>query len=153
MTEMSAPATQIQRPDLSGKRLKKRYAAEARFRLYGLIAVFAAVGTLALLLFSIISNGYTAFAQHHIALEVTFDPEAEIDPTGERDPNVLRKANYRGLARAALRDSFPDVTERRRETRPCGFDERQRRSDAARYGAGRSRCDRHDPNRLGQGLR
>ena len=92
MTEMSASAAPIQRPDLSGARLKRRYAAEARFRLYGLIAVFAAVGTLFLLLFSIVSNGYTAFALHHIAIEVTFD-EAENHPTGERDPNVLRRAN------------------------------------------------------------
>lgn len=112
MTEMSASAAPIQRPDFSGKRLKRRYAAEARFRLYGLIAVFAAIGTLVLLLSSIISNGYTAFAQHHIALDVTFD-EAEIDPTGEREYDVLRKANYQSLARASFRSSFPEVTERR----------------------------------------
>ncbi len=112
MTEMSASAAPIQRPDLSGARLKRRYAAEARFRLYGLIAVIAAMGMLVLLLSSIIANGYTAFSQYHIALEVTFD-EAEIDPTGERDPNVLRRANYQGIARGALRSAFPEVTSRR----------------------------------------
>lgn len=112
MTEMSASAAPVQRPDFSGARLKRRYAAEARFRLYGLIAVFAAIGMLVLLLTSIIANGYTAFSQHHIALEITFD-EAEIDPTGERDPKVLRRANYGGLAKASLRNEFPEVTNRR----------------------------------------
>jgi phosphate transport system permease protein len=112
MTELSNPAaTAIRRPDLTGTRLKRRYAAEARFRAYGLAAVGAAIGVLVLLLVSIVSNGYTAFAQYHIALDVTFDA-AEIDPDGARDTDVLRRANYLAIARTALRAEFPEVTGR-----------------------------------------
>ena len=44
-------------------------------------AIGIALGMLAILLASIVSQGYTAFAQHDLALEIYFDP-ADIDPAG-----------------------------------------------------------------------
>jgi phosphate transport system permease protein len=41
--------------------LKRRYAREGRFRLYGLLAIGVAVGFLLLLLGRIIEQGHTAF--------------------------------------------------------------------------------------------
>ena len=50
MTDSTAPAALIRRADLSEGRLKRRYAAEKRFRLYRLVAIFAALGILGLLI-------------------------------------------------------------------------------------------------------
>ena len=52
------------KPDLSAKRVRRRYAAEARFQAYGLIAIFIAVAVLASLIGSIVSQGLPAFTQH-----------------------------------------------------------------------------------------
>ncbi len=100
------------RPDLSRARINRRYAAEKRFRLYGLIAIGAAMLMLAILLSTIVAKGYSAFLQTHIALDVTFD-QSVIDPEGTRNPQTLARADYRGISREAVRDTFPEVTGRR----------------------------------------
>ena len=92
--------------------LKRRYGAERRFRIYGLVAVIAALGFLALVLASIAFNGYTAFWQTKIRIEVDLDA-AILDPNGTRDPETLRAANYPGLVKTALRQAFPEVEGRR----------------------------------------
>jgi len=97
------------------RRLRRRYAAERRFRAYGLVAIGVALAALAALLGSIVAKGYTAFHQHVLALEVYFDPEI-LDPTGTRDPQVLRQANYEALVRRSLQALVPEA-EGRRERR------------------------------------
>ncbi|WP_051513337.1 phosphate ABC transporter permease PstA [Skermanella stibiiresistens] len=112
------PKAAIYQSDDFAARLRKRYAAERRFKMYGVVAIGVALGMLAILLTSIVGQGYTAFAQHDLALEVFFDP-AEIDPQGSRDPAVISNANYGALARTALQAVFPEVeqrTDRRRLT-------------------------------------
>lgn len=64
--------------DAADKRLRKRHAAEARFRSYGLIAIVIALGFLALLMGRIISQGYTTFTTNTVTLPVYIDP-ARID--------------------------------------------------------------------------
>ena len=86
--------------------MRRRYRAEARFRFYGTAAILFAVGILALLLGSIISTGFSAFTQTEIALDIQFDATT-IDPSGDRDPEVLAGANYRKLARGAWPNNFP----------------------------------------------
>jgi len=83
--------------------LKKRYAAEARFKMYGIAAITFGLVFLAIMLGSIFSKGYTAFWQTTITLPVTFDPTV-IDPQSKResDPSILVKANYDKLAQQAL---------------------------------------------------
>jgi phosphate transport system permease protein len=88
--------------------LKKRHRAERRFRLYGLAAITLGLLFLAILFASIVYNGYTAFVQTYVQLEVYFDPE-RLDPQGTRDPQLLGRADYGGLVKATLRDMFPDV--------------------------------------------
>ena len=112
MTEITAQPAVIRRPDLSAGRLKRRYAAERRFRFYGILAILAAVGMLGLLVVSIVSNAIPAFTQTFILVEVNFDAES-IDPEGKRDRKTLARADYDGLIKAALRERFPEVTERR----------------------------------------
>ncbi|GAA2832842.1 phosphate ABC transporter membrane protein 2 (PhoT family) [Aminobacter aminovorans] len=83
--------------------LKKRYAAERRFRLYGVLAIAIGLAFLAVMLTSIVSKGYTAFWQTTVTLPINFD-EKVIDPSNKRatDPNVLITANYPKLAETAL---------------------------------------------------
>jgi phosphate transport system permease protein len=92
--------------------LAARYRRERRFRLYGLASVILGLLFLTVLFSSIIGNGYSAFWQTAVRLDIYLDPEV-IDPSGRRDPEALAAANYDRLARDALRDLFPDVTERR----------------------------------------
>lgn len=87
--------------------LKGRYAAERRFRAYGLTAILLGLFFLALLLGSIISQGYTAFWQTSIQLDINFD-EQIIDPNGNRETDrmVLLTANYPLLAQNALHEKL-----------------------------------------------
>ncbi|MCG8360103.1 MAG: phosphate ABC transporter permease PstA [Kiloniellales bacterium] len=119
MTEIAATPV-IRRPDLSESRLKRRYAAERRFRMYGIAAICAAVAVLAILVLSIVGQALPAFQQSWIALDINFEAES-IDPDGSRDPEVLSRADYDGLVKAALRERFPDVTQRREKRRLYGI--------------------------------
>ncbi|KAA6183251.1 phosphate ABC transporter permease PstA [Thiohalocapsa marina] len=100
--------------------LKRRYAAERRFRLLGAGAVALGLGFVLILFISIVSKGYTAFFQSYIELPVTFDAEL-IDPQGVlREGGLdeteiaqqLRSVNFLKLARDALRAEFPAVSGR-----------------------------------------
>ncbi|MCB1914735.1 MAG: phosphate ABC transporter permease PstA [Rhodocyclaceae bacterium] len=92
--------------------MKRRRAAERRFRFFGKCAVGLGLGFLVILFVSIVGNGYSAFWQTRITLEVTID-EASIDPSGVRDPAVLQAADYGALIKQSMRELFPDVSGRR----------------------------------------
>ena len=81
--------------------LKRRYAAERRFRIIGLAAVLFGFVFLVVLLGSIVANGWSAFLQSSIKLDVQLDA-AIIDPTGKKDIDELYRADYTALARKAL---------------------------------------------------
>ena len=77
-----------------------------------MVAITLAVAALAILFTSIVGNGYTAFQQTFIELEVTWDPE--VLGIGEsRDTAAISAANYSGPVKKTLRDMFPDVKGRR----------------------------------------
>ena len=83
--------------------IKRRYASERRFRAYGIAAICTGIFFLCLLLWTVISNGYTAFLQTTVTLPITFS-EQVIDPKNERatNPAKLMTANYPLLVRDAL---------------------------------------------------
>lgn len=116
MTEVVADRVIRTDRESAGARLRRRYAAERRFRAYGLAAIGAGVLILFTLLGSIIYQGLPAFTQSYIALDIVFDPEV-IDPAGDRSEAALRTADYRSLARKALYGMFPEVTDRRAKRR------------------------------------
>jgi len=97
--------------DAVGRRRRRRYAAERRFRLYGITSVALAVGALGLLLGSMMVKGWSAFFQTHIVLEVEL-PRDELAPGGRIDAAVLHDANYAAYLRQALRRYFPNVRSR-----------------------------------------
>ncbi|WP_142847569.1 phosphate ABC transporter permease PstA [Telmatospirillum sp. J64-1] len=108
---VTAPTDAAARKARQDARLRKRHAAERRFRALGIASIIIALTFLGLLFTTIIGKGYTAFMQSHLTLEVYFDP-AEIDPAGTRDPQALATANYIALARQSLQDLFPEATSR-----------------------------------------
>lgn len=91
--------------DIVQKGLARRYRAEKRFRLMGLSAICFALICLATLFISICSNGYTAFQQTVIELDIFLDPL-------KINEHNLPKTDYQGLVKASLFKMFPDITER-----------------------------------------
>ena len=105
--------TAVDTADIVRESLKKRYRAERRFRAMGLGAIALGILFVVILFTSIVSKGYTAFAQTRIALEIHFDPEV-IDPDGTRDMEAIaRTADFAKLYKEALKERFPDVSGRR----------------------------------------
>lgn len=78
-------------------RTKRRNAAEARFRAYGVAAIAVAVLALFGLLASILYNGSSAFRQTFITLDVYLDP-AKLDKKGDRDLAKIAKLSTFGYA-------------------------------------------------------
>ena len=88
--------------DVVHQGLAKRYRAERRFRLYGLSAIIIGLLCLAILFISIVGNGYKAFQQTYVELEVFFDPAF-------LDQENLSTADYGGLVKSTLQTMFPEV--------------------------------------------
>ena len=84
------------------KKLKRRYRAEKWFKRLGLSAIVMSLAFIAFLFFTIFSDGYTAFKQSYIELNVHF---ASAEFTQEK----LSKADYPGLVKESLRSMFPEV--------------------------------------------
>jgi phosphate transport system permease protein len=88
--------------------LKRRYAAEKRFRAYGIAAVVTGIAFVALLFVVLLAQGYSVFQQSYVQLRIDYDPEV-IDPLGNRAEEDLAVADYGALLRDALKARFPDV--------------------------------------------
>ena len=95
----------------NGVLLARRYSAERRFQLYGLAAIVLAGSFLAFLVGTMVVRAIPAFTQGEIRLDVLFD-EDEVTENGEVTEEALRRANFLGMARQALYDLVPEVTER-----------------------------------------
>ncbi len=108
---MSKPPTSRQAPGAGGRLLARRYSQERRFRLAGLAAVLVGLMFLAFFFVTLIGNAASALVQTHILLEIEFD-ETTLDPQGQRDRQALRRADYQGLIRNALRERFPEIRDR-----------------------------------------
>jgi phosphate transport system permease protein len=91
--------------------IARRYRNEAIFRVAGLAALLTGLLFLAFFFYTLIGNGYTAFWQTRMQLDIEL-PFDEIDPGRTGDPEVIADASYQGLVRDALRAQFPDVTGR-----------------------------------------
>ena len=86
-------------------RTRRRNAAEARFRLYGRIAIAIGLAALVVLMGSVLANGLGAFRQSFLTLEVHLD-EKVLDKSGARDPEAMKKVTtigYGKIVDAALK--------------------------------------------------
>lgn len=83
--------------------LKRRHARETRFKLYGRLAIAAAVVFLVILLARIFEQGHTAFYAHTVTVPVYLDP-ARIDRGYPQGTNFEQLAAEQQLARWGIQD-------------------------------------------------
>ena len=83
--------------------LKRRHARETRFKLYGQLAIAAAVVFLVILLGRIVEQGHTAFYTHTVTVPVYMDP-ARIDRAYPQGTNFEQLAAEQQLARWNIQD-------------------------------------------------
>lgn len=83
--------------------LKRRHARETRFKLYGQLAIGAAVVFLVILLGRIVEQGHTAFYTHTVTVPVYMDP-AQVDRAYPQGSNFEQMAAEQQLARWGIAD-------------------------------------------------
>lgn len=88
--------------------LARRRRKEHLFRAFGMAATMVGVFFLVAFFWTLLGQGSSAFVQTFVDLEVEFSEEI-LAPNGELD---LAYADFDGVARAALRKKFPDVSGR-----------------------------------------
>jgi len=76
------------------------------------LAIAASLGFLFILLTSIFIKGYPAFSQTFVLMEVNLDADA-LGVDANTDADSLRRANFSGALKNAMRDRFPDVDGRK----------------------------------------
>ena len=86
--------------------LERRYVAERRFKLAGVVAVLLGVLFLVIMFVNIFSNGYGAFRQHYAYLPITYD-------TKYINTADLEGCDYDGIVKSSLREQFSWVKGRR----------------------------------------
>ena len=91
--------------------IARRYRRERYFRQAGLGALLVGLLFLGFFFFTLVGNGYSAFQQTTILLDIELTAPT-LDPDGQLDPGNLERANYLGLIRDSLRAEFPEVTDR-----------------------------------------
>ena len=91
-------------------RVRKRYAAERRFRLAGLFAVSLSAAFLAFLLFTMASKGLSGFVQYQAAVPIDFErSDVMIDPaalTGPEAQDVVANAGLEGVVSQAATAAY-----------------------------------------------
>ncbi len=94
--------------------LDKRYRSELRFRFFGIAALVVSALFLVTMFGVIIYQGWSAFYQTAINIEVYVDPAL-------MDVDNLANADYNGLIKAGLRREFPEVKGRRAKKKLYGL--------------------------------
>jgi phosphate transport system permease protein len=117
MTDIAAeiPVRPEPRLDLTSaaarRRLRRRYAAETRFKAYGVAALAITTLFLALLIFDIVRTGLPAFTQHSLLLDVAV-PVDLVAADRRNDPVAIRGADYFPVTRDALKAVIPGIESR-----------------------------------------
>ncbi|HHY49261.1 MAG TPA: phosphate ABC transporter permease PstA [Alphaproteobacteria bacterium] len=93
---------------------RRRHAAEFRLRAYGIAAITAAIGLLAILLLTLILGGSPAFVQSHVRIDFPISTEYvdPADPAAGNWRNVVRDgvlALFPGELTAAQRRDIPKI--------------------------------------------
>ena len=107
--QMAPPASAPRSSILAGSdTMRRRNAAEARFKAYGLAAIAVSLSVLALMLWTIFSGGLTAFWQAKLTFPVTYS-SAVLDPKGNANRDEMAKVTtigYGKLLATAFRDEL-----------------------------------------------
>ncbi|MEL6609199.1 MAG: phosphate ABC transporter permease PstA [Pseudomonadota bacterium] len=79
-------------------RTRKRNAAEARFKIYGIVAIAVGLAFLVILLTTIISNGTRAFTQTFLTMDIVLEQEA-VDAA---EASFVKTSKYREIITSQL---------------------------------------------------
>jgi phosphate transport system permease protein len=81
--------------------MKRRNAAEVRFKYYGIVAIVIALGSLAIMLFTIVRDGASSFHQAQLSfpMELTADV---LDPKGNRNRDEMSKVTTVGYSKVLV---------------------------------------------------
>ncbi len=82
--------------------MARRNRAEARFRMYGVIAIAFSLSILAFMLITIFSDGISAFRQAKLAFPVTLEA-AVLDPKGNGDREEMNKITTVGYTKVLVK--------------------------------------------------
>lgn len=117
-TSTPPAATNIFGSDAALKRLKRRRAAEKRFKLYGQLAIAIALSALLVLAWSIVTRAVPAFVKHEVVFSSVLD-RTVIAPAGRYTPEDIESniGGFYSLVQADLRSTFPEVEGDRTNTR------------------------------------
>jgi len=106
MTDLIAAPNFAARPRQSilttSAQMKRRNAAETRFRVYGVIAIILSLVTLAIMLFTILRDGVSTFHQAQLAFPMELSAEV-LDPKGNRDRSEMTKITTVGYQKVLAR--------------------------------------------------
>lgn len=91
--------------------IRRRNAAEARFKAYGIAAIAVSLMTLAIMLYTIFNDGISAFYQAKLSFPVTLSAEI-LDPSGSDSREEMAKVTTVGYQRL-LAENFKAELERR----------------------------------------
>ncbi len=106
MTDLAHPMVSVHQSDTSRERLRRRYARERSFKIISISALGLTALFLVILLGSIVLNGWSGFLTTKLRLKVTYSAE-------HLDVESPANGNFRMIILDALREKFPDATERR----------------------------------------
>lgn len=90
-----APKTSIL---LAEAGMRRRNAAETRFRMYGLAAISVSLSVLGIMLWTIFSDGISAFSQAKLTFPITLSSEA-LDPKGNANRDEMTKVTTIGYGK------------------------------------------------------
>ncbi|MEO1264232.1 MAG: phosphate ABC transporter permease PstA [Pseudomonadota bacterium] len=119
ITNVDVPES-IHMTDEAHRRLRRRYAFEARFKFFGILAIGLAISALVALLWTVIGNAVGALYQTNINIPITLSAE-KLDPRGTSDPSVIRGGDFSGVVREALREAVPYANGRRQRRQLYGL--------------------------------
>ena len=113
MTDISAGG--LARPKQSiltaSAAMKRRNASEARFKVYGLIAIAISLTTLAIMLFTIFRDGVSAFHQATLTFPVELTAET-LDPKGNRNREEMTKVTTVGYQKVLAKAFVAELEKR-----------------------------------------
>lgn len=88
--------------------MKRRNRAEARFRMYGMVAIAISLSVLAFMLFTIFSDGISSFRQAKLAFPVTLDAKV-LDPKGNANRDEMTKVTTVGYGKVLAKSFLAEL--------------------------------------------
>ena len=112
MTDATITSSPIRSIDATSaeaaRRLKRRYAREARFKAYGLAAILFSALFVVVLVADIVVKALPAVTVSYIEADVPIEASL-VDPAGTKDPAVIAAGDFDKAAREALFAVFPEA--------------------------------------------